>query len=783
MALASSFCKNHGRLLIFSLSGKEVIILRSGIKEAVRESTAKVSFQSPEVWDKVMGKAIYGSDLKLPGMLYGKILRSPHPHARIRKIDLSQAGKMAGVRALITGAELPNIPYGIVIDDELPLAADLARYIGDEVAAVAAVDDETATKAAQLIKVDYELLPAVYEPRKALEPGAPQLHDQFSGNLAWERNLVRGNSEAAFSEADTVVENTFTIPSIHSTYLEPTVCVAINDPYNGLIIHTAVQSPDVVREILAKALDLPFSKVRIIGPVMGGGFGGRVYGNLKLYIIASLLAIKSGRPVKMQLTREEEFLVGRPMIAAEMHLRMAFKSDGTILAREADIVTDNGAYSAQAPWVSKTLSERNDSVYHIPNIKTRVRLAYTNKTPTGQYRAYGNQAANFATESLLDMAAAKLGIDPLELRLKNCVRTGDTTVHGLKIKSCALADCLKAAAEEIGWHKRKPGYGYGISAAIHANGSLVFDKDFRGAAALARLELDGRVSVFSGEQDYGQGTHATFTLIAAKALAIRPELITIYTRDTLSAPHSLGALGMRQTTIGGKAVQLAAEKLRELIVQTASELVEEPVVMENGLVRSASGKLVELPLVAYHHHSLTSGLNLVGEGRYVPAPSSYDETGYGNIAVTYSFAAHSAEVEVDKTTGTVTVHKIVAAHDSGKIINLISALGQVYGGVTQGLGMSSYEGYLFDGGRVANASLADYRIPTSLDVPDIVPIFIENEDPEGPYGAKGLGEIVQIPVIGAVANAVADAAGIRVTDLPITAEKVYQALSGWECEL
>ena len=743
---------------------------------------AEPDFQSPEVWSKVTGKAVYGSDLKLPGMLYGKIVRSPHPHARIKKIDLEAAQKIPGVRAFLIAAELPDKPYGIVVDDELPLALDRVRYIGDEVAAVAAVDYETAAKAVRAIRVDYEPLPAVFDPREALNPDAPQLHEQFRGNLAWERNLKRGNSDQAFREAEVVVENRFSIPAVHSTYLEPTVCVAVDDPYEGLIIHTAVQSPDLVREIIAKVLERPLSKVRIICPVMGGGFGGRVYGNLKLYILASLLAIKTGRPVKMKLTREEEFLVGRPLISAEMHLKMAFKRDGTILAREADIVTDNGAYSAQAPWVSKTLSERNDSVYHIPNIKTRVRLAYTNKIPTGQYRAYGNQAANFATESLLDMAAENLGLDPLELRLKNCVKTGDTTVHGLQIKSCSLSECLQAAAEEIGWHKRKEGRGYGISAAIHSNGSLVLFKNFRGASALARLELDGRVSIFSGEQDYGQGTHATFTLIAAKALGLNPDLITVYSRDTLSTPHSIGALGMRQTTIGGKAVQLAAERLRELIVQTAADLSEVPVMMERGILKSSSGRIIELSLVAYHHHSLTSGLSLVGEGRYVPAPSAYDETGYGNIAVTYSFAAHGVEVEVDKTTGAITVHKIVAAHDSGKIINHISALGQVYGGVTQGLGMSSYEGYIFEEGRVVNTSLAEYRIPTSLDVPDIVPLFIETEDPEGPFGAKGLGEIVQIPVLGAVANAVADAAGVRVTDLPITAEKVFRLLSGWECE-
>jgi len=236
--------------------------LPSGAEVLTRERKTETSFQSSEVWAKVTGKAVYGSDIKLPGMLYGKILRSPHPHARIRKIDLSRAEKITGLRAIITGAELPAKPYGIVVDDELPLTPDLVRYIGDEVAAVAAVDDETASKAVRVIDVDYEQLPAVFDPREALEPGAPQLHDQFSGgNLAWERNLVRGNSEAAFSEADAVVENTFTIPSVHSTYLEPTVCVAEDDPYNGLIIHTAVQSPDVVREIIAKALDLPFSKV------------------------------------------------------------------------------------------------------------------------------------------------------------------------------------------------------------------------------------------------------------------------------------------------------------------------------------------------------------------------------------------------------------------------------------------------------------------------------------------------------------------------------------------
>jgi CO/xanthine dehydrogenase Mo-binding subunit len=746
------------------------------------EQKAVTSYQTPEVWAKVTGKAIYGIDLKLPGMLYGKILRSPHPHARIMGVDLEQARRMSGVRVALAGGDLSCKPFGIVYKDELPLAVERVRYIGDEVAAVAAVDEDTAAKALEAIKVDYEPLPAVFDTEEALAPGAPQLHDQYPGNLAWQRELNRGNPEAAFKAADLVVEGSFSVPQVHAAYLEPICCVAEYDPYGGLTLHTAVQSPDIVRELVAEVLELPPSKVRIIGPVMGGGFGGRVYGNLKIYIIAALLAIKCGRPVRLQLTRQEEFIAGRPMIAAKIRGKLALNNDGLILAREVDLITDNGAYSAQAPWVSKTLSERNDSVYRIPNIKTTVRLACTNKVPTGQYRAYGNQAGNFAMESLLDMAAKKLGLDPLALRLKNCVKNGDVTVHGLHINSCALSDCLQAAADEIGWHDRKPGLGYGISAAIHASGSLVFDKNLRGAAASARLESDGKVTLFSGEQDYGQGMHATFILIAARALGVDPDQITIYTRDTLTSPFSIGALAMRQTTIGGKAIQLATEKLREKIVQTAAEMLGEPVVMEDGKVRSAAGKFLELPEIAAFYRAQTSGLSITGEGKYVPPESAYDESGFGNIAVTYSFAAHAAEVAVDRETGEVTIKRIVAAHDSGRILNLIPARGQIYGGVTQGVGYACLEGYLFDGGRVLSDSLADYRIPTALDVPDIIPIFIERDDPEGPFGAKGLGEIVMVPVLGAVANAVADALEVRVTDLPITAERVYQAIAGWECE-
>lgn len=731
----------------------------------------------PEAVVKVTGRAVYGTDLKVPGMLYAKILRSPHAHARIAGIDLSAARSMPGVRAAFSAADLQqNRLYGIAVKDERPLAADRVRYIGDEVAVVAAIDRHTADCALEAIRVDYEPLPALFDVSEALAPAAPQLHDHCPGNIAWQRELERGNSEAAFREAAVVVEASFSIPSVHPLYLEPISCLAVLDNCGGVTLHTALQSPDIVRRLLAEVLGLPISRLQISGPFMGGGFGGKVYGNLKLYILSSLLALHTGSPVMIRLTRAEEFSVGRPLIAAEIKMRMALDRDGLFLAREADIITDNGAYSAQAPWVSKTLSERNDSVYLIPNIKTRVRLVYTNKVPTGQYRAYGNQVANFAAESLIDMAALKLGLDPLQLRLKNCTRAGDTTVHGLQIKSCGLADCLQAAAASIGWNDRKKGRGYGISAAIHANGSLVFDQGLPGAAALARLELDGRVTLFCGEQDYGQGTHAAYVRIAARVLGCKKDLISVFSRHTAFTPFSLGALAMRQAAIGGRAVQMAAEDLKAKMAVTAVQMTAG----EGGSRDASSGR--DLPSapepaeIAAYYHSRTSGLSLVGEGKYIPAVSAYDQSGYGNIAATYSFAAHGAEVEIDPATGALTVHRLVAAHDSGCIIDRLSAEGQVFGGVLQGLGMGCLEGYQFNRGKLVNDTLGEYRIPTVLDQPDITAHFIETDDPEGPFGAKGLGEIVQVPVLGALANAVADAAGAHVTDLPITAEKICRVL-------
>lgn len=753
--------------------------MKGQLKNKIK-APGETEFQSAEVWDKVTGKTVYGIDMTFPGMLVGKILRSPYPHARIKKIDISRALKVPGVRAVITGANIQQKAFGIIVKDELPLAVDKVRYIGDEVAAVAAVDKRAAQQALEAIQVDYEELPAVFAPEEALQPHAPQIHDGFKDNQAWERLLERGDVEKGFREADVVVEETFTTSAIHHAYLEPISCIAVYDPYHGLTLHTALQSPHIVRNILAEALDMSPSRVRIVSPAMGGGFGGKVYGNLKVNLLSALLAKEAGVPVKIVLSRKEEFVAGRPMVPVVFKIKMGLRRDGRITARESEILVDNGAYSAQSPWVAKTVSERNDSLYRIPNLRTITRLAYTNKVPTGQYRAYGNQTGNFAYESLLDLAARKLKMDPLELRLKNCVRSGDVSVHGLKIESCNLAQCFEKAAEAIGWDQKKKGFGYGISGAIHANGSIVAH-EFHGAAATARLEEDGRVTIFTGEQDYGQGMHTAFAQLAAKVLNISPRDITFISKDTAITPFSQGAFGMRQTTIGGNAVLLAAEDLKKKIIATASEIIGGEVILAEGSIRNTSGDTISLCKVADYWCCRHNGLSMMGEGNYDPAPASYDSSGYGNISVAYSFAAHAAEVEVDPETGAMTLHRIVAVHDSGKIINYTTSKGQVYGGVTQGLGYACFEGYLFDGGRVLNPDLSNYQLPTALDVPAIEPLFIEIEDPKGPLGAKGIGEIVQVPVLGALANALADAAGARVVSLPITPEKIYQAINREEC--
>jgi CO/xanthine dehydrogenase Mo-binding subunit len=741
-------------------------------------------FKSADVWDKVYGKAAFGADMPSTGMLHGKILRSPHPHARIKSIHTKKAMGLPGVKAVLTGADNTLPPFGIANKDEHILAKGFVRYIGDEVAAVAAVDEETAQKALSLIDVEYELLPAVFDPFSAAEQDAPQVHAQYPLNTAWERTLERGDTRQAFDNAHLVVDETFTTQAVHPTYLEPTVCTARIDSYQGIVLETAVQSPHMLRNLMSLALQVEPSRIRIICPHMGGGFGGKVFGNYKLFLTACLLTLETGVAVRMHLTREEEFIVGRPRAETTFRIKLAMDREGNILARHTDIMVDNGAYSAQMPFVAKTLSERNDSLYRIYNLHTTAKLVCTNKVPTGQYRSFGNAIANFAMESILDEAAMRLSIDPLAIRLKNCTREGDTTVHGLIIKSCGLPDCLERAAAEIGWGKRKPGIGVGISCAIHLNGNTAGFPGFSGASATIRLEEDGRITIFTGEQDYGQGTHAAFAQIAANVLGVSPQQVVLQSKDTAITPFSIGAFACRQLTIGGNAVKLAAENLLREIVTAATDLLGDGAVFSESQALGVDGSKLTLAQLARAAMYQRSGMPLTAEGNYTPPDTTTaNEQGMGNISATYSFAAHAAEVEVDLDTGSFRVTRLVAAHDSGRIINLHSSLGQVYGGVAQGLGYGCLEGYVFENGRVLNPDLASYRIPTSLDMPMVTPIFIENPDPVGPYGAKGIGEIVQVPTAAAVANALAAATGARVRQLPLTPERVYWAIRGEVCPI
>ncbi len=734
------------------------------------------SFNSLELVDKVTGRARYGEDLNFPHSLEAGVLRSPHPHALIKAIDVSKAKALPGVKALLTGRDLKLKKFGQAIKDQLPLARERVRYIGDEVAAVAAVDTDTLQEALELIKVDYRPMAAVFDPVRAIEVDAPQLYREYSHNIATSHLIERGDLDI---QADYYFEEKFRVNHLHQGYLEPISCTAQVDASGRITLHTALQSLHIPRNLLASALGLSPDRIRIISPVMGGGFGGKVYGNPKVYLLSALLARECRLPVHLSLSRQEEFIAGRPQAGAQYWIRLGVNRDGSLVSKEMQVAADNGAYSAQMPWVFKTLLERNDSLYRIPNLRTGALLVYTNKVPTGQYRGYGSQLTNFVQESMLNLAAQRLGLDPLEIRLKNCIKEGEVSVHGCRIVSSALDKCLQEAAEKIGLGKKRPsGQGVGISCALHLNGNRSGHPPFDGSSALVKMDEEGRVTLVIGEQDYGQGFQEAVLQIVAEVLTIPPSEISIISRDSDQTPFSIGTLGSRETTIGGNAARLAALDLKETLLSLAAGFLDadrDRLSLREGAVVAPSGESITLRQLAAEGVEAKRGLPLMGEGIYNPPGTRLpDEKGYGNISPTYSFAAHAAEVEVDEETGELEVKRILAVHDSGRILNPLKAEGQLEGGVVQGLGYALMEAYRFQEGRVLNPDFSGYQIPTSMDVPPIEYSFIEEEDPVGPFGGKSLGEIVHVPTASALAAAVFDATGVMVKELPITSELIWR---------
>ena len=741
--------------------------------------------------EKVSGTLTFAADLYLPGMLYGRVLRSPFPHARIMNIDVKRARRLAGVRAVVTALDEVFPLYSVAgqpVLDERVLTRE-ARYIGDEVAVVAAVDADTAAEALDLIKVDYEELPAVFNPLTAMLPGAPLVHGSQASNIPHRMEFSRGDVDQGFNESAIVVEETFITPLQYHGYLEPHAAVARWDGDRRVTLWIPMQSPTLGRITYARALGIREEQVHIVQMHIGGAFGGKL--EYKLHILCALIARAAGRPVKMVNTREEDFQAGLPRVPMQIRMKLGVRHNLTLAAKDTQIIADSGAYVNYAHGILLSACHRHDNLYRIQNIHTTGSLVYTNKLATGCFRGFGNPQVHFAYESLLDMAAAELGADPVEFRLRNATQSGDFTPHGWKVLSCGLSDCIRQSAAAAEWREKRRAEtrsgrfarGIGIACCLHVSGNRTFLPFFDGASSYIRIDEQGKAIVFVGETDLGQGSCTAFAQIAAHELGLDPSDVSVSLVDTDTSPHGLGTFGDRATTLGGNAVRLAAIDARQKLFEVASmrlgvdcrDLGVSEGVIYNRL--DCEKRLTVAEVAKLGWAQLAGGL-IVGRGSYIPPDVSMvdPKTKYGNISCAYPFAAQVAEVEVDRMTGSVRVISMTAAHDLGKTINPLLAEGQVQGAIMQGIGYALMEEMGMKRGRVGHRSFESYHMPRIKDVPRLKSILIESDDPNGPYGAKGLAEPALTPTAPAIANAIYHAVGVRIRELPITPEKVLAAL-------
>jgi CO/xanthine dehydrogenase Mo-binding subunit len=734
--------------------------------------------------DKVTGSARYIADLALPGMLHAAVLRSPFPHARIKHLDKSRALRLPGVRAVIDIEDTPKKLWGVFVKDQPPLAWGKVRYVGEEVAAVAADDLDTARRAVELIDVDYEELPAVFSPEEAMLEGAPLLHEDRGSNVAASIDVERGDVEKAFAESDVVIEDTFEGHLQFHAALE-TIGSLVEPHLDGkFTIWMNTQTLFMARGRIAGVLGISEADVRVISPYVGGGFGGKSCDDNNVMVCA-LLARKARQPVRLINTREEDVLAGsRPRPPMKITVKMGFKRNGLVQAKQLRLIADNGAYCGKMPGVFSVASLRHDTAYHYPNVKVHSSLVYTNKIPTGAFRGFGNPSAEWAVEQAWDLAAEALDIDPVELILRNAVDAGAVSPHGNRVTSCELKQCVRRAAELIDWEakraKKEPYRGLGIGTTVHVSGKRHFG-DYDGSSAVIKINEDGKVTIWSGEGEIGQGPFTVMCLIAAEEIGVRFEDVSVSMADTDLSTYCHGAYASRLTYIAGNAVRNAAREVKKQLLETAVELLggsPEDLEIRGGVVtaRSLPNRKLSVAEVARTRLYRRGGQPIVGSGSFDPDSELQDVKRYGNESGAYNYGCQAAEVEVDSETGQVRILKYVSVADCGTVINPVGAEGQQEGGIAQGLGYVLTEGFLLENGRPLNPNFSDYKIPCSLDMPPLQIEFADSWEPTGPYGAKGLGELSLDPTAAVVANAVFDACGVRIKKLPITAEKIYNAL-------
>ena len=749
--------------------------------------------------DKSTGRAVYTDDIVLPGMLHGKILRSPYPHARIVSIDVSEAKKLEGVHAVITGADIPT-KYGIIpwTADEYPLCMDRVRYIGDGVAAVAAVDEDQAIRALELIQVEYEELPAFLDPYEALaaDGSTPYVHEPKkeggNGNVTKQVQLEFGEVDELMVGSDVIVEGHYFFEGSTHTPIEPHCAIGLWDGVGKLTVWSATQVPHYLHRELARVLELDPARVRVLQPLVGGAFGGKSE-PFDLEFCVAKLSMLAARPVKILYTREEVFYAHRGRHPFHMKYQMGSTNEGKLTSVNAEILLDGGAYASFGLVTTYYAGQLLCAPYSMPAYRFDSTRLYTNKPACGPKRGHGSVQPRFAFEIQIDKLSEKVGLDPFEFRRRNFIGSNTRTVNEMRVTSNGFLECLESVERASRWRRkfrRLPfGRGVGVAGSTYISGTNypIYPNEMPQSGVQMQVDRSGRVSVFSGASEIGQGCDSMVAYIAAEELGVPLEYVRVLRGDTDFTPVDLGAYSSRVTFMLGNAAIDAATKLREMVQKAVAgewEVEVSEVLLAGGMAMWAPDTERQMPIREAFNLAESAFGTLGATGWYNTPKDIHGEYRGGTIGASpaYSFTAHVAEVEVDVETGVVEVEKIWIAHDCGRALNPVLVEGQMEGSAYMGFGEALMEEQIFKSAEQGRAglhnapSLLDYRIPTSLDTPELESLIVESIDPEGPYGAKEAGEGPLHPSIPAIANAIYDAIGVRVDRLPFSPPNMWRAI-------
>lgn len=755
-------------------------------------STVNKPIKRIDAYEKVTGKAKFGADLFFTNMLYAKVLRSKYPHALILKINIKKALAYPGVKAVITADDIPNNEFGVIVQNQQVLARQQTFYSGDGIAVIAAETKEAAAKALELIEVEYEELPGIFDPEETEKKDAPLIHPELENNQVVHHQLRKGDIEGGFTQAEVILEREYTTQFVEHAYIEPESLIAVPHEQNALVtIYGSIQNPFSCRNAVASVLKVPLNKVRIIQNHMGGSFGGKDEVMSSMAARAALLALITNQPVKMVNTRDESILESYKRHPYRMKYKVGATKEGKLIVMEIKCLADSGAYACQTPFVTWRSVVQATGPYELPNVKTDTYGYYTNNIYTGAMRGYGSPQIVFAQESLMDELAEALQMNPMELRLKNIYHNNSITASGQKLDNhqVSLEEVIHKAVKVSNYKEKYREYSKsqpgdkkrGIGMAVSFRGCSLGAEATDAAGAIVAVQRDGSILISCGLAENGEGLKTVFTQIAAEELGVYTQRINYMEVDTSVSPESGATVASRSTILGGNAVKNAAYQLKETLIEIVAakfKIRTDHLDFKNENIydKSKNQKIISFDEVV--NLADQQGIFLSAYGWYkAPDISWNEEIGQGRPYFTYVYGCQIAEVEVDIATGQVEVLKMTAAHDVGKAINPACLKGQIYGGVMMGLGYGIMEELESEEGYIKNTNFDEYLIPTVKDMPEIIPVIIENPDPHGPYGAKSIGEPTLELGAPAIANAVAQATGKRIRHLPLNLERVLLGYS------